>query len=85
MSLGVGIVAAIMAGLGWAALDVLRKQLAASLSPTVQAALLLCGQAPLFVIWALWAGVSLPAQGYWAPGLVLVGITVAAQANPVAP
>lgn len=79
MSLSVGIIAAIVAGLGWAALDVLRKQLAASLSPTVQATLLLCGQAPLFVIWALASGVSLPASGYWAPGLVLVGITVAAQ------
>ena len=79
MSLSVGIVAAIVAGLGWAALDVLRKQLAASLSPTVQAALLLLGQAPLFVVWALWAEAPLPAQGYWAPGLVLVGITVAAQ------
>lgn len=68
----------VASSLCWAALDALRKRLAAALPPAVAAALLAAGQAPLFALWATLAGDWRLEPGYAVPGAATVVLNAAA-------
>lgn len=64
-----GLILALTASVFWSGLDALRKVLASQLRPLPLAALLLAGQIPMFLVWAIWSGLTLPGPGYWLPGI----------------
>ncbi|MCB9521900.1 MAG: EamA family transporter [Myxococcales bacterium] len=66
------------ASVAWSALDALRKALGQRLGTTAAVVLLNAGQLPAFLAWAWLIDAPLPAHGYWAPGLALVALNIAA-------
>lgn len=64
--------------LGWAALDALRKRLAARLRPTALVAVLTLGTLPLFVAWLALSGDGRISTGYVVPASVAIVLNVAA-------
>jgi len=67
-----------VSSLGWAALDALRKALAARCDPVPLAALLAGGQLPLFISWVAVSGDTGLSAGYVLPGGATVLLNVAA-------
>ena len=82
-----GLVLTVACALGWSLLDFTRKLLAGSASAVATAFLLVTGQIPLFIAWAVIegppgsieaGGAWLPASGYWWPGLLSVALNLLA-------
>jgi drug/metabolite transporter (DMT)-like permease len=66
----------VASSLGWAACDLLRKLLVREIPPVTLVFLLTIGTAPLFAVWTLAVGASLPGPGYWTPALASVLLNI---------
>jgi drug/metabolite transporter (DMT)-like permease len=66
----------VASSLCWAGFDLLRKLLVQEVPPVALVFLLTACSAPLFLIWTLADGASLPAAGYWTPALISVFLNV---------
>ncbi len=75
---GVTLLVVLASSLGWAALDALRKRLAAHLRPTALVALLTLATLPLFLVWLAVAGGGRLSWLYLGPGLAAVALNVGA-------
>ncbi len=77
-ALAVGTVTAVLCSLGWAVLDVLRKQLVARIDPLPLVVGLTLGQLPVLAVWATVAGDFAIAPAYWPWALASIALNIGA-------
>lgn len=73
-----GTIWVLLTALTWAAADALRKYLTTPMGPTSLAWWLSAGAFPLFAIWAMTSGTSVPTLSYWPLGALAVACNLAA-------
>lgn len=77
-AIAIGTTAAVLCSLGWAVLDVLRKQLVARVDPLPLVVGLTVGQLPVLAAWAVIAGDFAIAPEYWSWALGSIALNIGA-------
>jgi drug/metabolite transporter (DMT)-like permease len=74
----IGTTTAVLCSIGWAVLDVLRKQLVARIDPLPLVVGLTVGQLPVLLVWAVVAGDFSIAPAYWPWALASIALNIGA-------